>query len=565
MQPTDELGARLQSALGDSYAVESRLGAGGFAVVYRVRDLSLKRQLAVKVLSPDLIQSQSVLERFRREAETVAQLSHPNIVPLHFVGQKDGLVYLVMQMIDGGTLADRLEREGQLSVNECIRILCEVAGALAHAHKRGVIHRDIKPENVLLDAETGRALVTDFGIARTVEAGPLTSAGMVVGTAAYLSPEQATGEPSDQRSDIYALGVLTYQMLTGRLPFSGATPAAILMKRLAGAPEPLEKFRPDAPESLVNLVDSCLAVDPAERISDAADVVRILQGASPVSGGYTSTRRLPRAATPSSRRFAIPAVALLVLATIGTALLMRRASTKEPVRQTASPMSASRVTPVDTGMILVPAGSYEIGHQNGPKESQPAHRVSLAAFGIGQHEVTVGEYEKFVQAGRAPAPWKNRASLRDDDPVTGVTWAEAANYCAWKHPDGGRLPREEEWEAAARGSDGRVYPWGNTWDASATNTGSRQNAPARVGSYPRGRTPLGIDDLIGNVWEWTASQYKPYSSPATESGTLYVIRGGAFNSYDQIATAVFRGRAQPAAAREDLSATGFRCVMNARM
>jgi serine/threonine protein kinase len=568
VQPTDELGARLQTALGDSYAVEGRLGSGGFAIVYLVRDLNLKRQLAVKVLSPDLIQSQSVLERFRREAETVAQLSHPNIVPLHFVGEKDGLVYLVMQMVGGGTLADRLERDGQLSIDDCIRILCEVAGALAHAHKRGVIHRDIKPENVLLDAETGRALVTDFGIARTVEAGPLTSAGMVVGTVAYLSPEQAMGEPSDQRSDIYALGVLTYQMLTGRLPFTGATPAAILMKRMAGPPEALENFRSDVPESLVNLVSSCLAIDPAERIGGAADVVRILQGASPVSGGYTSTRQIPKtaaAAPPSSRRFVIPTAALLLLAAGVTALLIRRGSTNEPVRQSVSPIPASTVRPIDTGMILIPAGSYEIGHPSGPKESQPAHRVTLAAFGIGQHEVTVGEYEKFVQAGRAPAPWKNRASLRDDDPVTGVTWAEAANYCAWKHPDGGRLPREEEWEAAARGSDGRVYPWGDTWDASATNTGSRQNSPARVGSYPRGRTPLGIDDLIGNVWEWTASQYKPYSSAGAESGALYVIRGGAFNSYDQIATAVFRGRAQPAAAREDLSATGFRCVMNARM
>nr|MDP9178064.1 bifunctional serine/threonine-protein kinase/formylglycine-generating enzyme family protein [Gemmatimonadota bacterium] len=538
--------------------------AGGFAVVYLVRDLSLRRQLAVKVLSPDLIQSQSVLERFRREAETVAQLSHPNIVPLHFVGQKDDLVYLVMQMIDGGTLANRLELDGQLSISECIRILCEIAGALAHAHKRGVIHRDIKPENVLLDAETGRALVTDFGIARTVEAGPLTSAGMVVGTAAYLSPEQATGEPSDHRSDIYALGVLTYQMLTGRMPFTGATPAAILMKRFAGPPEPLENLRPDAPESLVNLVSSCLAIDPAERISNAADVIRILQGASPVSGGYTSTRRITGTRPSSSRRVVVSVAALLLLAIVVTALVIRSAGTNEPVRQGVSPGPATRATPIDEGMILVPAGSYEIGHPNGPKESQPAHRVSLAAFGVGQHEVTVGEYEKFVQAGRTPAPWKNRAALRDDDPVTGVTWAEAASYCAWKHPDGGRLPREEEWEAAARGTDGRMYPWGNAWDASATNTGSRQNSPARVSSYPRGRTPLGIDDLIGNVWEWTASQYKPYSSSSTESGSLYVIRGGAFNSYDQIATSVFRGRAQPAAAREDLSATGFRCVMNAR-
>ena len=152
--------------------------------MYLVRDVHLKRKLAVKVLSPDLIASHSVLERFRREAETVAQLSHPNIVPLHFIGQKDDLVYLVMEAIGGGSLADRLQREKQLPIDDAARIFSEVASALAHAHKRGVVHRDIKPQNVLLDAESGRALVTDFGIARTAEGGSLTATGMVVGTPA---------------------------------------------------------------------------------------------------------------------------------------------------------------------------------------------------------------------------------------------------------------------------------------------------------------------------------------------------------------------------------------------
>jgi formylglycine-generating enzyme required for sulfatase activity len=185
-------------------------------------------------------------------------------------------------------------------------------------------------------------------------------------------------------------------------------------------------------------------------------------------------------------------------------------------------------------------------------------------FGIDAHEVTVGEYDAFVQAGRAPAPWKNRAALKADIPVTGVTLAEAMNYCAWRHPDGGRLPREEEWEAAARGEESRSYPWGNTWDATATNTGSRFNGPVAVASFPRGRTPLGIDDLIGNVWEWTSSPFRSYSDPTASGSGLYVIRGGAYNSYDQIATSFFRGRAQPAAPRSDLAATGFRCVMSVR-
>ncbi|HSE53165.1 MAG TPA: serine/threonine-protein kinase, partial [Gemmatimonadales bacterium] len=171
--PVEDLARRLQDALGDGYNVEQVLGAGGFAVVFRVRDLNLKRSLAVKVLSPDLITSKTVLERFRREAETVAQLSHPHIVPLHFIGQKDDLLYLVMSCIEGGSLADRIAREGRLPIGETERILREVASALDYAHKRGVIHRDIKPHNILLESDTGRSLVTDFGIARTAEGGSL--------------------------------------------------------------------------------------------------------------------------------------------------------------------------------------------------------------------------------------------------------------------------------------------------------------------------------------------------------------------------------------------------------
>ena len=214
----EQLAAQLQEALGEAYRVENPLGEGGFAVVYLVRDLNLKRRLAVKVLSPDLITSRTVLDRFRREAETVAQLSHPHIVPLHFIGQKDGLLYLVMECIDGGSLADRIEKEGRLPPAEVARILREVASALDYAHKRGVIHRDIKPHNVLMEAETGRSLVTDFGIARTAEGGSLTATGMLVGTPAYLSPEQVAGEGGDHRADIYALGVLPTKCSPGSRP-----------------------------------------------------------------------------------------------------------------------------------------------------------------------------------------------------------------------------------------------------------------------------------------------------------------------------------------------------------
>jgi len=558
-EQADQLAVRLQDALGSGFKVERPLGSGGFAVVYLVRDLTLKRQIAVKVLSPDLIQSHTVLERFRREAETVAQLSHPHIVPLYFVGQKDDLVYLAMECVTGGTLADRLEREGKLPVDEVARIVREVAEALAHAHKRGVVHRDIKPHNVLLEAETGRCLVTDFGIARTAEGASLTASGMLVGTAAYLSPEQITGSPADHRSDLYALGVMAYEMLTGGPPFTGPTPTAVLMKRLASPPTPLEKLRPDVPRALREVVEGCLAHDPAERFQSGTDIARALGGQTPVSGGHQTAEYTLKARKRRERRRRIAAVAaaLVVLAAAvggAYALLHRRGAPAAP----APP-------PVDSGMVVIPGGTYTIGSDSQSPSARPAHRVSLAAFGIDRHEVTVGDYDVYVRAGRSPAPWT--AKPADDLPVTGVLWAEAVNYCAWKHPPDGRLPSEEEWEAAARGTAGRTYPWGDRWDAAAANTQSaRRGAPAPVGSFPHGASPEGVEDLIGNVWEWTGSPMTSYGerAPAPQASSYYVIRGGAFDTPDAAATATYRGYLPPTAARSELQKTGFRCAMPRR-
>ena len=548
----DELGGRLQAALGDAYAVEGRLGAGGFAVVFLVRDVHLKRKLAVKVLSPDVISSHSVLERFRREAETVAQLSHPHIVPLHFIGQKDDLIYLVMEAIEGGSLADKLHREKQLSIEDAARIFQEVASALAHAHKRGVVHRDIKPQNVLLDAETGRALVTDFGIARTAEGGSLTATGMVVGTPTYLSPEQVTGEPSDHRADIYALGVMMYEMLAGQPPFTGATPTAVLMKRLGGPPAPLQSVRSDVPAPLADVVDACLATDPNERIQNAADIVRSMTGHSPVSGGHTTSTRLRVTKRNTDRRLMIAIGAgIVIIGAVAGILATQRSATDLP----------ASAGPVDSGMVLIPAGTYMIG-DNDVESARPAHTVVLPAFGISRTEVSVAEYERFRLDRNLPAPWETRPPM--NHPVTGVRWAEAQNYCAWHHPDGGRLPTEEEWEAAARGLEGRRYAWGREWRPGAANVNNERRGPAPVGSYPTGQTPEGVQDLIGNVWEWTSSPYKPYGNPNAPPSGRYVIRGGGFSANPTFATAVARAPYDPMTERANLQATGFRCAMPAR-
>ncbi len=556
----DLLGQRLQEALGEGYKVESALGSGGFAVVFLVRDLSLKRKLAVKVLSPDLIASKTVLERFRREAETVAQLHHPHIVPLHFIGQKDDLVYLAMECVEGDTLAGRIEKEKRIPPEDVARLLREIASALEHAHKRGVIHRDIKPHNVLIEGESGRALVTDFGIARTAEGGSLTASGMVVGTPQYLSPEQVTGTASDHRADIYALGVMGYEMLAGIPPFTGPTPTAVMMKRLAGDPPRLDKSRPDIPQPLLDVISGCMATAPEDRFQSAAEVVRALGGATPASGGHPTAEivlRMRRQRRRWSMSVGIGIAALVLVGAVTVWWWDAHSRTRS-----ASATSAR----LDPGMVMIPGGQYTIGRDDGPIPSRPAHQVSVDSIGVDADEVTVKDFAAFARETRAPVPWTTQPDTLL--PVTGVLWTEAAQYCAVRHPPGGRLPSEEEWEAAARGTTGLAYPWGNTWDPVAANTvGSARSGPARVGSFPRGATPTGIHDLIGNVWEWTSSLMMPYPGGSTaqaRSDTLYVIRGGAFNTPDTFANATQRGGMPLRVDRSALAATGFRCVMPLR-
>lgn len=283
---------RLQRALGEGFRLGDRLGRGGFALVYAATDEHLKRRVAVKVLRPELDDVPGARERFRREAEAVAALRHPNIIPIYSVGEAEGLAYFVMPLIEGGSLTDRLVREPRLGVEEARRILHEAATGLAVAHRAGIVHRDIKPDNILLDGPERRAVLTDFGIAKAVggDTGRLTQTGAVIGTPHYMSPEQASGERAiDHRSDIYSLGVVGYQMLAGEVPFNAATIAAVLVHHLTQAPAPLSARRPDCPADLAGVVMRCLAKTPEERFTTAENLLRALE--VPSATGLTRTVR----------------------------------------------------------------------------------------------------------------------------------------------------------------------------------------------------------------------------------------------------------------------------------
>jgi hypothetical protein len=275
------------------------MGRGGMGVVYRARDRRLKRQVAVKVLPPELAYRAEIRTRFLREAETAAQLTHPHIVPIYAVDEADGLVFFVMACIDGENLGKRLHDRGPMPVDDVRRVLAEVADALAYAHARGVVHRDIKPDNILLDHDGDRAMVTDFGIARAVIEGSdarLTATGMAIGTPAYMSPEQSAGDREvDGRSDLYSLGVVAYQMLAGVLPFQATSTPAMLIKHLSERPVPVDQRRPDCPPDLAAAVMRMLEKDPAARFASADELEAVLLGQRAIPTGSYHTTQPPGA------------------------------------------------------------------------------------------------------------------------------------------------------------------------------------------------------------------------------------------------------------------------------
>jgi serine/threonine protein kinase len=267
----DALRERCVAAVAGLYEIEAEIGRGGMAVVYRAKDLRLRRKVALKVLPPELAYRDEVKSRFLREAEMAARLSHPHIVPIYSVDDTGGVVYFAMGLVEGESLAARLARETRPEIGTVRRILREVADALHYAHRQGVVHRDIKPDNILIEQSTGRAIVTDFGIARAAEGDQrLTVTGIAVGTPAYMSPEQAMGEREvDGRADIYALGIVGYQMLAGELPFQATNTPAMLMKHLSERPRPLAQMRAGLPVNLVQAIERSLAKGREERWADA--------------------------------------------------------------------------------------------------------------------------------------------------------------------------------------------------------------------------------------------------------------------------------------------------------
>src|SRR5918996_304265 len=278
--------------LNDRYQIEAPLGRGGMATVFRGTDRVLNRTVAVKILADRFAGDDKFVTRFRREAQAAARLNHPNIVSIYDTGDDDGAHYIVMELVEGDTLGDVLRRDGALPAERAAAIAVSVAEALERAHQAGLVHRDVKPGNVMLTPD-GSVKVMDFGIARAASEDTLTQTGTVLGTAAYLSPEQAQGLPVDARSDLYSLGCVLYEMTTGRPPFSGDSPVAIAYKHVKDDPVAPSRINPDVPSDLEAVILKSMAKNPANRYQSAAelrqDLGRLMQGlptlATPVLAG----------------------------------------------------------------------------------------------------------------------------------------------------------------------------------------------------------------------------------------------------------------------------------------
>jgi eukaryotic-like serine/threonine-protein kinase len=349
----------LQRTLGNGYTLQRELGGGGMSTVFVARDNSLGRVVVIKVLPYELAASVSV-ERFKREIMLSAALQHPHIVPVLSAGETDGLPFFIMPFVEGESLRARLAR-GPLSVREAVSILKDVARALVYAHGRGVIHRDIKPDNILLSG--GSATVTDFGVAKAISAsreketlategnpgqitsapgrtGTITMVGTSIGTPAYMAPEQAAGDPkTDHRADLYALGIVGYEMLVGTPPFHGRAPQQLLAAQLTEPPPPIGSRRYDVPQALAGLIMKLLEKDPANRPKQAADVARTLEDPTVVSGTYVSAT-MPRGTKPRRVIWALAGAGILASMAAGGAWFNNRRSGSNSAIVDAAPALA---------------------------------------------------------------------------------------------------------------------------------------------------------------------------------------------------------------------------------
>ena len=538
------------------YEIESLIGSGGMGSVLLARHRDLGAHFAIKVLH-DNGAERSAIDRFKLEARACAAVVHPNIVRVFDCGERDGYCYIVMEHLRGESLSDRLRRVGRFSVEEVVRFVEAVCDALAVMHESGVVHRDLKPDNFIfsLQGDDEVVKILDFGVAKLATAGHRTEAGTVVGTPGYMSPEQCEAGDVDRRSDIYALGVIVFQLLTGRLPFDSDSPLAAMYLHVHQKAPSAHECEPGVPPAISAVVERMMAKSPGDRFQSAASCAEALRQAVGMAA--------PAASLGARRGWLALAAAGAAAAVVAGGVLYRpwqlRATEPDPAASaTAAQPASGGATLAADRFVALPGGSAIVGSdagdcrevalgtevcEIGPDET-PAHAVDLRPYLLARYEVTNREYAEFVRAtGHAPPPsWRGTYPHGTDEfPVTNVDWNDAVAYAEWLSTRDGvayRLPTEAEWEHAARGAGGRLFPWGDFWNAEYANGNRRreEGSPLPVDQAPNNTTDVsegGVFALAGNVSEWTGSDFASYPgspyAPTAGDRKCKIIRGGSFN------------------------------------
>jgi serine/threonine-protein kinase len=511
------------------YKLLKPLGSGGQASVYKAVQLSMKRPVAVKVIFPERGVPEIELGRFLREARVLAKLRHESIVQAIDYGEHGGVRYLVMEFVEGVTVLELLETEGALGRRRALEIALQVCAALEHAAGLGVIHRDVKPANIVI-TKANRAVLVDFGLARP-ETGDfqLTMTGTTVGTPHYMSPEQIRGDENlDHRGDIYALGSTLFHMLTGRVPFPAKSKLEIMACHLKEPIELPESLPEQIPDYIFDVVKKAMEKDPDDRYASAkrmlADLRRAKEMLEAEESGVLEADLLGRGREWALQRRLDEVVQERDrLAEYTKSLEARLAALEEragPMVMSVPEVEGTKSEPelvvepvpgsaLASPMVYVQGGSFLYGDDHGDDVDRPRRKVRVDSFWIDVYPVTNREYAEFVRATghRFPQHWESPepSSTIATHPVVHVTWKDACAYAEWC---GKRLPTMVEWQAAARGRDGRQYPWGDEPDPSRLNCReSRIGETTPVGKYPGGISPCGLHEAAGNVAEWVSGSF----------------------------------------------------------
>ncbi|MGM0597173.1 MAG: protein kinase domain-containing protein [Myxococcota bacterium] len=678
-----------------NYHINKPLGQGAFGRVFLGKHPTIDREIALKVLNKDFSSDEVVVHRFVSEAKAVNKINHPNLIQVFDFGSlDDDRFYYIMEYIKGRELSRIIKEDGPMSLGLFDAIIRQIASALEAAHKNGIIHRDLKPANILVVKGEGEPLVKilDFGIAKLQESSEATSlrtkTGQVIGTPAYMAPEQAKGENEQitPRTDIYSLGVIAYQMLTGYLPITSSSVASLLVKILIETPTPIDEVVKGLPDEFQDIFSDCLAKDQKFRPAGGTEFYnrfhQVIDKYNPAIKGIpikvedcstsqTGTSSIETEKTLPSEDSSLNsaeklsdqsqnnnsdnqvfntdnssifqtkafkkgrAIFLVVLLMLFSALIvyfyMKSSGTdksatvkklkkadkvvgktahlqkkqKNPTKSKAdkketpqkdkenkdsgvdaknssSNLATALVKKRKFGDFIQISGNnncFFMGNKDGSTAEKPAHMVCLSAFAVDKYEVTVNKFAKCVQAKKCSVPIRFKAKNNcnygrdgfEDHPVNCVTWKQATDFCNFA---GKELPTEAQWEYAARGKKSNYfYPWGSQEADcskaviySGDKPGCGKGHTWKVGSKPQGKSPFGVHDLAGNVWEWTKDNYKEdyyqklagqvvHNPQGSTDGSLKSLRGGAWNTGGIKST--FRVGFSPQKAEPHI---GFRCV-----